>query len=140
MNSAGILLESSKAVLGNDSSDNTLKITFTPPALFAEDGRGSITMDIPNWYEASRQDMMFDAENVQDQCTSEQLNIFESRLDIDGQYLLIRFNNLDSAFTDEALLPITSQIIIECKGFKNPIYQSETEWDGFVITIRDSES
>ena len=104
---------------------------WTPVYTTSKDGRGSIVIDFPNWYNVlGRLNMMFN-EAIQNSCSSPDMEIIDSRPDIVSKTLSINYKNMLPEKISGA------EITITCQGFKNPIYQAE--WSGFRLSVFDSE-
>lgn len=96
----------------------------------AKKGKGVIEVQVPNWYKVgTSKDFMY-SNLAEDECSSDCMTIVQSR----SLFGTIRLFYED--MTPECISGET--IIIECRDFRNPIYQKK--WNGFYVITYDDEA
>ena len=121
-------MSSSSTVLGDSSPSNTIKVEFRP-AWASYEGRGTISLNIPQWYDVPGSDnMMFNARSI-NTCSSPDFNVVSSEPDIISSTLRLKYDSLPPEKMENTWLEFS------CQGFYNPIY--EGEWEDFRITLLD---
>ena len=122
-----VSVTSSSNQLGDQGEDCILEVKFQPQHKLAPTGEGQIEIGLPTlWQLSLDSENMYDAD-VQDQCNSDCLAIYSSRLQ--GNLINIKFRYSNCVLGEK--------ITIFCKYFRNPIYQDQ--WHGFFVNTYDNE-
>jgi hypothetical protein len=92
-------------------------------------GTGSIKLYTPLWYDLGNNSKWPYNSSVRNGCTS---TCFDTQYSgLESNLILINYENMQPNCISG------SEIVIECKGYKNPIYQDV--WSGFKVEVYDSE-
>ena len=95
----------------------------------APNGKGSIELQIPEWYEVGTTGEYMYNPTAENRCKSSCMHIYESKL-VNGR-ILIMYDQMTQACIRN------TQILIECRAFYNPIVPKV--WGGFNLYIYDGE-
>ena len=121
---ANFQISSSSDILGDSDPQNTVTFKYLPASTTSKDGKGIISIRLPNWYNVQgKRNMMF-SEKAQNTCEAgidpdtgaPDMRIISSTPDVFSTSLIIRYDQMDPQKI------AGSELVIKCKGFKNPIF------------------
>jgi hypothetical protein len=130
LDSNSVSLSSSSNILGTTVATNALSVTFTPKTTMSPDGKGTVQIGVPMWWQIGITGERMYSPTATNKCTSSCMDITLSKLQ--DASILVEYSDMKQSCISKA--PIT----ITCKQFYNPI--TPEIWEGFQVTIYDSEA